>query len=135
MDTPLVNHLLQKHGVLKAFHISKVIERDEMAMLHSKLKLDDEENPDIINDKIQQALMAMSLINREHDIIPGVLNPAYSMSDDSLNSASVNELMSVSDMISDTLMDEGFTPKECIFILAATIKRLGLNPNKEDGPL
>lgn len=127
MDTPSINHLLQKHGILKAFHISKVIDREEMSSLYNKLNLENESDPDVINEKIQHALAKLSTVNQYQDSIPGVLGSNEFLSD-SLDVHGVGEMLAVSDVIADMLASEGFTPKECMFIIAATIKRLNLSP-------
>jgi hypothetical protein len=141
MDTPTVNHLLQKHGVLKTFHISKVVGKKELSDVYKKLKIKEDNISDELRDEINKMLYFLTQGKEANEPIPGVMNDmppmvAMNLSHPQLvnmvnREKKLFDLIDIASMISDIVISEDLTLKETKFVIGTIIKNLNLNGMSE----
>ena len=129
METPKVNHLLQKHGILKTFHISRIVKKKDVSDVYKKLNIKEDSASDELKTKINKALYVLTQGSFGNEEIPGVISqvPNPSLFAEDSQERKLFELMDVSQLISDILLGEGLTAKECRFVLGTVIKNLNLD--------
>ncbi|MHA2407301.1 MAG: hypothetical protein ACXACA_02880 [Candidatus Ranarchaeia archaeon] len=132
MDTPKVNHLLHKHGVLKTFHISRAIDKREVSDVYKKLNIDEKSATDETREKITKMLYVLTQENFSGEHIPGALHdvgsrPLTPVLSTTQKERKLFELMDTAHIVSDILLSSELTPKECSFVIGTVIKNLNLN--------
>ena len=122
---PVVNHLLQKQGVLIAFHICKNVKPKEVSKLYKNLKNKKKYSKE---DRESMAEQLLATVTTTLSDVPGILNaPKEKVIEPNQYTHSISELMDASNVITDILMDSDYSPKECRFIINNAIISLNLD--------
>lgn len=130
--TPEVRHLLQKHGIMRKFHISKTINPKEIDSVYKKLNIDGDSS-DTLKDIARRVVESMQAMDyTEYQSIPGVMSDKNKLSNvySDIGSRKMIELLELANIFSQTMLMEGLTPRESGYVLGLVIKNLNLNdPN------
>lgn len=127
INLPRSNHLLQTHGVLSSFYIRRTFDKKEILELCKKLKIDATKITPEIRDKLENTLKVCASMGYFTEEIPGSIEGSDGHANSPKGDRDIKSLLMMSATISDILVANGLTPKECGFVLGNTIKNLNLN--------
>jgi hypothetical protein len=125
-DNTKHDHLLQKHNILKIFYVSKQVTKNDLSDLYKKLGLSEKTADDKTKRRLQKTIQTMASMGYFKDDIPGMINKE-SPDIGNIENKKIHELLTMSSMICDLLMQSELTPRECGFVLGSAIKKLNLN--------
>lgn len=124
-----VKHLLQKHGIMRRFNISKVVNQKEIDSMYKKLRVNDKSS-DTIKDVARRMVESMQAMDyHEYQTIPGVISETNKISSitSNVDKKKLSELLELANVFSHMLIIENLTPKESGYVLGLVIKNLNLN--------
>ena len=125
-NIPTVNHLLQKHGVLKQFRISKVVSKKDVLELKKKLGITSDSID--IQAKLEHTLHILSQMDYAAGNIPGIIVKHNPLDTNQTHIRhDIKRLLMISQLIGNILLEEKLNPTECQFILRKVIQDLNLN--------
>lgn len=139
METPKINHLLQKHGILKTFHISRVVNKKDVSDVYKKLNLDEKTASDDLKNKINKSLYILTQGNFANEQIPGVISetpiPTPTLLAHDTQERKLYDLLDISQLISEIMLSEGLSLRECSFVMDTVIKNLNLRAPDDDSDM
>ena len=129
-NLPEVNHLLQKHSVLISFNISKSISNEDIDSMYKALKIDDKDTQ--MKDIARRMVESMKLMDYcESKNIPGTITAEKTIKGvNGIDKKKMIDLFSIANIFTQTLLQEGLTPRESAYTIGILIRNLNLNdPN------
>ena len=117
-----VTHSLKLNGILKTFNINREVCKKDLTELCSYLGIDEKDMDEATKSNIHETITALSQMQMGEKIPGLVINGNGSISDRKLP-----KLFYISSVISEMLLMENLSQKECSFVISKTIKDLGIN--------
>lgn len=110
-----MEHLLQTHGILKAFNVNRKVTKHELAELATSMGI---EVDDISMDELSPLIQMLSEIELIHGEIPGTPNSSSkSLQQLRQNYQSLFRLVALSSCVCDLLDGEQLSQPEKLFVL------------------
>lgn len=131
-----INHLIAKHGILKAFSIARKVSKTDIEKMTKKIKKKCK-NKDDFNELLQEEILKTTKYSLNQDLIPGLIvsnnKPKIKDKNPSKNNNIIVDqektmkLNYVANIIAKKFVDSKFSKDEICYLILSLLSILGLS--------